>query len=261
MDFVGAAIPLSSDGISRAADRLQVDVAGIWAVLRVETRGCGFLADRRPQILFERHWFHKQTGGVFRQAAPDISNETPGGYGPGGAAQYERLARAIALDRRAALRSTSWGIGQVMGFHAEDLGYPNAEVMVTAMVGGEDEQLRAMTSFIVGAGLHRPMQQEDWAAFAHGYNGADFAKTHYDERLRQEYADLVANGLPDLRIRTAQIRLMFNGLDPGPIDGELGNLTRRALRTFQVQARLPLTGELDAPTLAALEHSYGPAAG
>ncbi len=253
MDFAGQALPLSADGISRAADRLEVDPARVWAVLRVETRGCGFLADRRPQILFERHWFHKQTGGVFSQAAPDISNETPGGYGPGGAAQYERLGKAIALDRRAALRSTSWGIAQVMGFHAEDLGYPDVEAMVAAVVGGEDEQLRAMTSFIVGAVLHRPLQRQDWTAFAHGYNGADFAKNHYDERLRHEYADLQANGLPDLRLRAAQMRLMFRGFDPGPIDGELGNLTRAALRRFQAQAALSATGVLDEATVAALQ--------
>ena len=35
--------------------------------------------------------------------------------------QYERLAAAMVLNRRAALRSASWGIGQVMGFHAETL--------------------------------------------------------------------------------------------------------------------------------------------
>ena len=55
--------------------------------------------------------------------------------------------RAITLDRRAALRSTSWGIGQVMGFHAESLGYPDVETMVKAMVADEDEQLRAVATY------------------------------------------------------------------------------------------------------------------
>ena len=253
MDFAGAANPLSNDGISQAADRLGVDAARIWAVLRVETQGCGFLVDRRPQILFERHWFHRQTGGTFSQAAPDISNPTPGGYGSSGAAQYARLERAIALDRRAALRSASWGIGQVMGFHAESLGFSDVEALVTAMRAGEDEQLRAMTNFIVAENLHRPLQEEDWVAFARGYNGSDFAKNQYDVRLRHEYADIQENGPPDLQIRTAQVQLMFRGFNPGPIDGQFGNLTRGAVRRFQVAVRLPVTGDLDAPTVAALQ--------
>jgi hypothetical protein len=253
MEFAGSGKALSSGGIEAAAERLGVDPARIWTILRVETRGWGFLSDRRPQILFERHWFHKQTSGAFSQQAPDLSSARAGGYGPGGAPQYDRLMRAITLDRRAALRSTSWGIGQVMGFHAESLGYPDVETMVKAMVADEDEQLRAVASFIVGKGLHRALQREDWSAFAKGYNGADFAKNHYDEKLRHEHDDLVANGLPDLRLRNAQMRLLFHGLDPGPIDGELGNLTRAALRSFQTQAGLPATGELDEATLARLE--------
>jgi hypothetical protein len=253
MEFAGSGKALSTDGIGAAADRLGVDGARVWTVLRVETKGWGFLPDQRPQILFERHWFHKLTNGAFSKQAPDISSARAGGYGLGGAAQYERLARAIALDRRAALRSTSWGIGQVMGFHAESLGYPDVEAMVKAMVGDEDEQLRAVATFIVGKGLHRALQQQDWTAFAKGYNGSDFAKNHYDEKLRREHDDLVANGLPDLRLRSMQMRLMFHGFDPGPIDGELGNLTRGALRSFQAQAGLPTTGEPDDATLSRLE--------
>jgi hypothetical protein len=253
MEFAGSGKTLSSRGVAAAADRLGVDAERIWAILRVETKGWGFLPDRRPQILFERHWFHKQTGGAFGRKAPDLSSPRAGGYGPGGAAQYERLTRAIALDRRAALRSASWGIGQVMGFHAESLGYPDVETMVKAMVAEEDEQLRAVATFIVGKGLHRALQRHDWTAFAKGYNGPGFAKNHYDEKLRYEHDDLLANGLPDLRLRNAQMRLMFRGFDPGPIDGELGNLTRGALRRFQAQSGLPVTGEPDEATLSRLE--------
>jgi hypothetical protein len=32
---------------------------------------------------------------------------------------YPRLAQAIAIDRPAALRSASWGLGQIMGFNHE----------------------------------------------------------------------------------------------------------------------------------------------
>src|SRR5579859_2008416 len=101
LQFAGAGLPMSSDGFTKACDLLSVKAAEIWAVLAVETSGCGYLPDRRPQILFERHIFHRLTNGQYDDG--DISDPSPGGYGPRGAPQYDRLARAISKDRNAAL--------------------------------------------------------------------------------------------------------------------------------------------------------------
>jgi len=251
-EFIGSGKPLSADGMRSATEQVRVGLPEIWAVLRVETRGCGFLPDRRPQILFERHIFHGETQGRFDTVAPGISNSHPGDYGAGGAHQYDRLAEAMSHDRRAALRSASWGIGQVMGFHAQDLGYPDVEVMVQTMLDAEDAQLDAMLRFIVHHGLDRAMQQRDWTTFARRYNGAGFATNRYDEKLKEEFARLSAHGGPDLRVRTAQVYLMYRGFDPGPIDGEIGNRTRGALKQFQGHAGLATTGEIDDATLAQL---------
>jgi hypothetical protein len=54
--FQGTGQVLDSGGIAAACDTLRVHAAELWAVLTVETRGCGFLPDRRPLILFERHY-------------------------------------------------------------------------------------------------------------------------------------------------------------------------------------------------------------
>ncbi|HEX8823741.1 MAG TPA: N-acetylmuramidase family protein, partial [Archangium sp.] len=167
--FIGAAAPLTAQGIEACADTLSVRPAEIWAVLKVETRGCGYFADRRPVILFERHIFSRRTEGRFDKQAPDISNPKAGGYA-GGVAEYERLERALALDEQAALTSASWGLGQVMGFHASDLGYGSVEQFVTRMMVSEDEQLAALTAFIQKNGLAEPLRHHDWAAFARGYN-------------------------------------------------------------------------------------------
>ena len=43
--------------MSEVADQLDVDAVRIWTVIHVETCGCGFLSDRRPNILFERPHF------------------------------------------------------------------------------------------------------------------------------------------------------------------------------------------------------------
>jgi hypothetical protein len=247
MDFQGEGLPLSPSGVDAAVASLAVDPEALWAVIRVETRGWGFLADRRPQILYERHVFNRLTTGRFNATAPGISSTRPGGY-LGGRREYDRLALALDLDRDAALSSTSWGVGQVMGFHARSLGFDNAERMVEAMTVSEDNQLDAMSRFIVDNDLHLALRSKNWTAFARRYNGPQFAKNRYDERLRYTYDDLVANGLPDLRLRSAQLRLLYRGFDPGPIDGVIGNVTRRALRGFQAEAGLPITGELDDET-------------
>src|SRR6266481_918633 len=122
MDFRGEGLALTPSGLDAAAVELRVGLAELWSVIRIETRGWGFLADRRPQILYERHVFNRLTRGKFRTTAPGLSNPKAGGY-LGGPKEYDRLAQAVALDRTAALSSTSWGIGQVMGFHAALLGF------------------------------------------------------------------------------------------------------------------------------------------
>jgi hypothetical protein len=251
-EFAGKGLPMSADGMTKGCDRLGVKAAEIWAVLTVETRGSGFLPDRRPQILFERHIFRRETGGAFDATAPEVSNPVAGGYGALGAHQYDRLAQAIQLDRQAALRSTSWGIGQVMGFNAGIAGFPDAEAMVVAMVNSEDAQLNGMFGFLMANQLDGPLRSHDWTSFARGYNGAGFAKNQYDVRLAAAFQKFSTGLLPDLAVREAQIYLTYDGLDPGPVDGTLGRMTRSAVMQFQHSRGLPETGDLDDATLGEL---------
>ena len=100
LTFTGKGTPITSADFQGAVEGLGCDEVSLWALIAVETRGFGFLSDRRPQILFERHVFHERT------------------------------------------------VGQVMGFNAAPLGYPDVESMVASMVSGEGGQLQAVTSFI-----------------------------------------------------------------------------------------------------------------
>ena len=72
-DFVCLGTPLTAQGITKAAGSLVVGAAELWAVVSVETSGCGFLPDKRPKILFERHLFHRLTDGQFDDTNPGIS--------------------------------------------------------------------------------------------------------------------------------------------------------------------------------------------
>ena len=250
LPFQGNGTPLSTAGFTAVANNLNVSAPEIWTVMAVETSGCGYLPDRRPQILFERHIFHKLTGGQYDDG--DISDPTPGGYGPRGAAQYGRLAEAITKDRAAALQSASWGLGQIMGMNFAAAGFDNVEDMVLAMVDSEDQQLLAMGNFLTKTGLAASLQAHNWAAFARGYNGPNYVINRYDVRLNAEYQKYSAGGIPDLDVRAAQLYLTYLGFHPGSIDGIAGQNTMGALEQFQAQNGLQLSPTVDDQCVAQL---------
>ena len=250
--FSGKGTPLSQGDVATAVGSLGGDEASLWALVAVETRGFGFLPDRRPQILFERHIFHQRTGGRFTIAHPDISNPTPGGYA-GDAAEYDRLRRAMELNEIAALESASWGLGQVMGFNAQKAGFGNAEAMVTAMVASEASQMQATIRFMMAsAALLAAYRARAWAKMAFFYNGSGFAKNHYDAHLEHyhEIYSIPANR-PDINLRTAQACLTYLGFDPQGVDGVLGSRTRVALLAYR-RDRGMQPGGLDAQVLQRL---------
>ena len=55
-----------------------------------------------------------------------------------------------------------------------------------------------------------------------------------------------------ITIRSVQQALNDRGYNAGPIDGQYGTATQDAVRRFQQVAGLPVTGELERPTLNAL---------
>jgi len=252
MNFIGQTVALSSTGVNAAAAALNAPLPNIWAVLHVETTGCGFLPDRRPVIRFERYRFHQNTGGIYDRDHPDISSPRPGNAAADGAPQYALLEKAVALNPRAALTSTSWGLAQILGENCTLAGFADVESMVSAMIDSENAQLSAFRSFIQSANLTRQLQTRDWTAFARGYNGADFQRNHYDTLLAAAYQSFSSGQLPDLDIRAAQLYLTLKGFSPGGIDGKLGSNTADALRAFQASVGLPQTGQPDSQTMAAL---------
>lgn len=254
---------MSRQGLAQALDKLQMgpgQAAALWAVFSVETAGTtqcfGFRADRRPQILFERHKFRQYTDGQFDATAPDVSGPQAA-YGSL-ASQYPKLEKAIqlctdvGLGVEPALKSASWGIGQVMGFNHVSAGHASALEMVKVMVQSEDAQLQAMVGFLTHNGAAAALKSQNWAKFARIYNGANYAQNQYDIKLEQEYARFSTGSMPDLEVRTAQAALLLLGYSIGRIDGVVGRRTRDGLRGFQLASELPVTSELDSATFSAL---------
>ena len=242
--FQGTAWALSSIGLAEVSAALGVHAPEIWALLAVETSGCGYLPDRRPQILYERHIFHRLTGGRFDDG--NLSDSSAGGYGPRGGHQYDRLGEAIGKDRKAALQSSSWGLAQIMGENFAEAGFTDVEEMVAAMTRSEDEQLAALASFLTATKLRAALRAHDWTTFARGYNGPNFAIHRYDVRLNAEYRKYSSGVLPDLDVRAVQLYLTYLGFHAGAIDGIAGQHTLSAFEEFQARNGFPPISAIDA---------------
>jgi hypothetical protein len=255
MNFAGPGVPLTEPGLDYAASIADVGVAELWALMSVETSGCGFLADRRPKILFERHIFSRLTDGRFDADDPDISQPSQGGYGAPGAHQYDRLCVALTLDAEAALQSASWGLGQVMGENFKDSGYTSIDDMVAAMIAREDSQLKAIVAFLKSTGMDESLRNHNWTSFARRYNGPNFAANNYDGLLSHFYEIYRAGVLPSVEIRAVQIALTYRGFPVGRADGVMGDRTTNAIKAFQAASHLAATGLVDGALLAELKVS------
>jgi len=189
MNFTGKAKRLDDIDLPRIAARIGCGEDELHAVIDVETAGGGFDSHGRPRMLFEPHIFWRELGpGPVRQHAVAMGLAYQRwGKAPYPADSYPRLAEAIQIDHDAALRSASWGLGQIMGFNCKSAGFQTAELMVSRFLDDEEEHLEAMVSFIISEGLDDELRRHDWRGFARGYNGAGYAKHGYHTKLERAY--------------------------------------------------------------------------
>ena len=181
---------LTEADYDRAAKSLGVDKAAVKAVADVESAGSGFYSNGHPKVRFEGHQFHKLTGGKYSAKYPKLSHKGyTGKYNYNGVKEVtERLDKAVALDESAAMKATSWGKFQIMGFNHERAGYDSVQKFAAAMGQSEGKQLDAFANFIKSdKTLHQALKDKKWAAFAKRYNGAGYKKNAYDTKLKHAY--------------------------------------------------------------------------
>lgn len=189
--FKGTATPMAASALAAAASRINVEEAQLRAVLHVEAPNGGFDSKGRPTILFERHVFWRNLPLEQREGANRAglasSHWEPGRYPRTSDAMYELLERACAIDEAAALKACSWGRPQILGENHRMVGFASVQEMVLAAMAGEAEQLNMMVAFIDAANLEIPLRMSDWEGFAQGYNGPQYARNRYHERLQEAY--------------------------------------------------------------------------
>jgi hypothetical protein len=188
---------ISSADITKVAQRLGCSYRQLEAVRTVESAGRGFDADGRPKILFERHKFHRYTGGRFSPAR--FSMSAAGGYtidadGNGINDSWDKLSDAIATGEvDAAFMSTSWGAFQVMGEWWDELGYDSPFAMAASCIASEAAHLEILARYIE---YHRLMpalaaitsNPVTCRPFAAAYNGPGYRANRYDEKLAERMA-------------------------------------------------------------------------
>lgn len=286
-DFKGAAKRIEDIDIPRIAYRIKVGEDEVHALMDTETSGKGFDAQGRPKMLFEPHRFYANLSGAKRAAAVKAGlayeDWKPGAYPRD---SYPRLKKAMAIDETAALRSASWGLGQVMGENFTMAGYDSPQAMVLAMMDDEETHLDAMVNFIISAGiddemrklaaLTRPTTAEDCIPIVRVYNGKGYAKNDYHTKFARNHnkwrkirdtawspAEPVVIAAPEpktppkedklLVIASVQQLLRDKGYpEVGEPDNKFGARTRNAILAFEADNGLPLTGKINDELLAAL---------
>lgn len=278
MQYRGSALKLAPGDVKRCSDAIRVDEAALRAVIEIETGNrAGFLSDGRPMILFEPHLFYKEVSGAKRTRAlrEGVAKATwggPGSYPKTHAAVWAQYMKAAAIDETAAIRSTSWGLGQVLGSNYKVAGYNSPQEMVSAFCESELNQLGGMCNFMIHNNLVEHMRRfpslEHCAAFARIYNGPSYAKNNYHTKLRDAYNRWSKklslpihkeDGILRIGDTGSQIKAMQQKLkDLGYsilVDGKFGTGTRATILAWKANEGLSLTPEMSPEDLRVLEHS------
>lgn len=172
-----------------AARYIGCEVAAVKAVAKVEAPRGGFCQDDFPATLFEGHVFYRYTKGRFAESHPELCYPkwTTRFYGRTWRQERERLEAAVALDRRAALMSASWGRFQIMGFNFPVVGCTSVQQFVNRMCESERKQGELFVQYIIHEGLQDELRDRRWHDFARFYNGPLYMKNRYAERLMEAY--------------------------------------------------------------------------
>lgn len=212
---------ISEKDLCRAHRRLRTQsTAEIETVKEVESRGEAFYSDGFPVILFERHKFHRFTGGRHAKDHPRISHPKSGGYSPPRGPepldvrnerwQRSKFQEAFGLDPEAAMKSCSWGMFQIMGFNYEVCGFSSVGEFVDAMKESEGRQLDAFVEFVIHSGLADELRNHEWEEFARRYNGPDYKKNDYHNKLPRAFAKfskrkIICNGQDSATATNSQL--------------------------------------------------------
>lgn len=209
--FKGKAKRLESVDISRLAATIGCGEDHLHAFMEVEAAGSGFDSNGRPKMLFEPHVFYRNLSGdkLSRAIAAGLAYKS-WGQKPYPSDSYPRLIRAMQIDESAALKSASWGLGQILAENHKLVGYHTPQAMVAAFMEDEETHLEAMVQFLIGRHIADDLKAHRWSDVARVYNGPGYKKNRYDVKMAAAYQkwrkikDTPYNGETDIPVPTPQ---------------------------------------------------------
>lgn len=168
--------------IKKIAEEAGIPQDNLRKVIAVESGGFGF--DKKTGkilIQFEPHWFKR----LFIKWNSNL-NVWQNNKVEGQEQEWKAFNDAFSKNSKAAMESTSIGIPQIMGFHWKALGFESVGAFWDYMKESEDNQIKAMVKFIkLNKKMYSALITSNWEVFAYYYNGAQYKKFNYAERLRK----------------------------------------------------------------------------
>jgi hypothetical protein len=190
------------------------------AILYVESHGLAFGPDGRMTIRFEACTFYDLWGQYHPQAfadafqcnSPDDRYRPSVGNGSSTAffvayhgspsEEWNAFELARSLDEDAAVRSISMGLGQIMGFNYDHIGYSSPMEMLTSMSSAAKPQLDGLLvalqySNANGISCIQRLQSADLVGFADCYNHSGRDQSYAEQLLTalNDYKTLTKNRL------------------------------------------------------------------
>ncbi len=189
--YIGEGRSLADADFVRLATKHGIEEARLRAVNQVEARNKGSHSSGALVCLYEPHIAWRNTSGATRKklgtAGIAYAKWKSGNYPKSSFPRIDKCAE-LAGEEIAAL-STSWGLGQIMGFNHGAAGFPDAVAMVRNFAESEANQLEGMIRFIKANNkMLAALKTGDWKTFARAYNGPGYAKHNYHGWLAKAHA-------------------------------------------------------------------------
>jgi hypothetical protein len=122
----------------------------------------------RPRIRFHADLFSRATAHRYDRTFPRVSGPAARPAIAHGE-ELDDLALAMALNREAAIRSTSWGLFRIPGSWHKACGFATATAMADAMFDSERKQLDAFVTVARKQGLDLLLARSDRVGYAQKY--------------------------------------------------------------------------------------------
>lgn len=173
---------ITQSEIKELAAQHSIPYANLRGVIDVEAAGNGFdPATGKILIQFEPHVFKRQSDKWRERASEKWATNKVDVQSK----EWEAFNNAFRFDPEAAMKSTSIGMMQVMGYHYALLGFKSVGDMWDYAKKSEKNQIELGIRYIKkgNSTMYKALVTGDWAVFAHGYNGPAYKKFKYDTRI------------------------------------------------------------------------------